>query len=484
MANRSDVTQTPPSSVPNSDQTTDGAIEALHHFVESANNFLAYQAVYTDGAEAKRMLSLKEVEIKEKNETIQRLETTVAVMNHGANKEVARIRLEKAEMEKSKDDLEQTLRQVREEKARAEEQVKKAKAQLDRQNEELDKAEEESNSHKARADALDLRLKLDANAKEQTNDQLRAAEAELEKYIVYRSGLVEFDKNQFRKSMTKIWENTHALVKKYFSMNISPESSEDHEKWMFMASQFLGRRAGSILIPPSNTPAAKLARKAVMLSIFAMIFERFIFTAVDTPLAIANLDSILFDIANEDEEKEALCRSILLSVSSRHSPPNGGFQHYIKEAIDAFGTLVPSKSRVEFRTEAKNLVTAAADCWSKVRSSRQKPIATLDYETFPNRWEDVALPSQKHQQNTEDAEASDPEDQDEVALIAFPAILVRTNDAWEPACPGFLIRYSHMYGAEDEWRREQKKRRFSRSQVPNSLMQGLPSQRGITGAPV
>ena len=244
---------------------------------------------------------------------------------------------------------------------------------------------------------------------------------------------------------------------------------------------FLHSPSGSILIPPTNSSAAKTARIAVMLNVLALVFKDFIFTATPLHLAQAGLDNILSKLADQDEMKEALCRAILLSALSSCPSQDKELQKLVKWIVEAFGTLLSSKPRTEFKSDVKDLMTEATNCWTKSRRSRQKLIATLNYELYPGPWKDFPVPIHKHQRNTKNAEASDPEDQEEVTLIAFPAIIAVSSGTRKTIISGFLIRYSHLYEAEGEWRSKQKKRQFSRSGVPNGIS-GLPSLQGDGGA--
>lgn len=478
-----DPPEVTPASVSQSNQT-DAATEALHRHTQSAKDFLRYQPIYAEGAEAKKTLSLKEAEIRKKNEQIEKLESAIAVWIHGGHKEVTRIKSEKDEIVKEKTNLDIKLQQALKEKGKAEEQAERTKCLLDEQDVESAKLKNEVLMLKDREEALKTNLRKETAAKEDVNDQLSTTRIELEKYAAYRANLINLDLSKFSKGVAKIWERTHTLVKKYFSLDILTESSEEHENWIQQAFGFLHPPSGSILIPPTNSSAAKVARMAVMLNVFALVFVKCIFTVTPPLLAQAGLDNILSEIVDKDDMKEALCRAILLSASSSYPSQDRELQqHFVKWILETFGTLLSSKSRTEFKSDVKDLMTEATNCWIKSRWSRRKLIATLNYESYPGSWRDFPGPSQKHQQNTKNAEASDPEDQEEVTLVAFPAIIAMSSGTWETILPGFLIRYSHLYEAEVEWRSEQKKRRFSRSGVPNGIS-GLPSLRGAGGAMV
>ncbi|KAF2187928.1 hypothetical protein K469DRAFT_769800 [Zopfia rhizophila CBS 207.26] len=246
---------------------TDAPAEALLRLTQSANDFLRYRSIYAEGAEAKKTLSLKEAEIRKRDEKIKELDSAITVMTHGGQKEVIRMKLEKAEIVKENIDLNTKLQQALKEK-------------------------------------------------EDVVNRLRITQTKVEEYATYTANLVNLDLSKFSKDVAKIWEHTHILVKKYFSLDILTESFEEHNKWTQQACSFLHRPSGSILIPLTNSFAAKLARKAVMLNVFTLVFARWIFTATPPPLAQAGLDVILSELIGQDERKEALCRAILLSAPS------------------------------------------------------------------------------------------------------------------------------------------------------------------------
>lgn len=216
-----------------------------------------------------------------------------------------------------------------------------------------------------------------------------------------------------------------------------------------------------------------------MLNVFALVFVQWIFTATPWPLAQAGLDNILSELNYQDERKEALFRAILLSAPSACPSEDREFQRMVKGWLEPFSALLPAKSRTEYKSDVKNLMTEASSCWVKSRCSRQKIIATLDYDSCPESWKDCPVPSHKHQQNIS-GEASDPEDEDEVTFVAFPAIITMQGVTPKTIHHGFLVRFSHLYGAETEWQSEHKNRRFSLSGVPSSLP-GLLPRRGVAG---
>jgi hypothetical protein len=213
-----------------------------------------------------------------------------------------------------------------------------------------------------------------------------------------------------------------------------------------------------------------------MLNVFALVLAQWIFTTTPPLLAQAGLDAILSELTDQDERKELLCRAILISVPSGKPLEHKELQQLAKSFTETSEILLSSKLRTEMKSDVINLIVQASDCWAASRRSHRKLIATLDYESYPDSWTDYPASTHQRRRNSKNIEASDPEDEEEVAYVAFPAILARSKCTWETISPGILMRYSHLREAEDEWRKEQKRRRFPRSGVPNNIS-GLPPSR-------
>ena len=205
-----DPPEVTPASVPQSDQT-DAATEALYRFTESTKDFLKYQPIYVEGAEAKKTLSLKEAEITKKNEQIEKLESAIAIFTHGGNKEVTRIELEKADIAKEKTNLDTELQQALKEKGKAEEQAEKTKCLLDEQDVESAKLKKEVLVLKAREEELKTDLRKETAAKEDMNSQLSTTRIELGKYAAYTADLIDLDLSQLYGTISTMSSRLYCL---------------------------------------------------------------------------------------------------------------------------------------------------------------------------------------------------------------------------------------------------------------------------------
>ena len=199
-----------PASVSQTNQT-DAATEALYRHTQSVKDFLRYQSIYAEGAEAKKTLTLKEAEIRKKNEQIEKLESAIAVYIHGGHKEVTRIKLENAEIAKEKTDLDIKLQQALKEKGKAKEQAEKIKCLLDEQDAESAKLKNEVLVLKAREEALKTNLRKETAAKEDVNDQLSKTQIELEKYVAYRANLVDLDLSKLYGTLSTMFSRLYCL---------------------------------------------------------------------------------------------------------------------------------------------------------------------------------------------------------------------------------------------------------------------------------
>jgi chromosome segregation ATPase len=206
-----DPPEVTPASVSQSNQT-DAATEALHRHTQSAKDFLRYQSIYAEGAEVKKILAIKEAEIRQKNEHIEKLDSAIAVWTHGGHKEVTRIKLEKAEIVKEKTSLDIKLQQALKEKGKVEEQAEKTKCLLDEQNVESAKLKNEVLVLKAREETLKTNLRKETAAKEDVNDQLSTTRVELEKYAAYRANLVDLD-------MSKLYGTTSTVSSRLYCLS-------------------------------------------------------------------------------------------------------------------------------------------------------------------------------------------------------------------------------------------------------------------------
>jgi hypothetical protein len=206
-----------------------------------------------------------------------------------------------------------------------------------------------------------------------------------------------------------------------------------------------------------------------MLNVIAVTLVDCIFTAVPVRLARAGLDDILSAMMKQDPKKEAYFRAMLISESTESSLDEKYIQDRLQWFLDTFGTLATLKARVDMEKDLRRLFAEASRSWMDSRRSHQKVVATFDFESFPNSWKSYSEPHYRREQNAKHSQTSEPDDEDVIAFFAFPAFIVRRDAVEDTVHRGVLIYCSHLREAEHEWRKDQKKRRFSRSGAHHTM---------------
>ncbi|KAJ4285979.1 hypothetical protein N0V90_013545 [Kalmusia sp. IMI 367209] len=451
------------------------AAEALLCFQKSAEDFFRYKHIYTEAVETKKAHLRMQTELREKDNIIQELESAISVFTLGGNKEVNRMKVELAEVRKDNMDQKKRFQQVNSEKRETEAQVEETRQLLAMKAKESARLQIEISELKTKEQTRAARFDAIIAGNKDMASRLSAAKMQLDVYDGYTANLVDLNITKFSRSIARIWECTDALVKKYFSPDVPADSLiENHDQWIQQACSFLRPPSGSILIPSTNSAAAKFARQAVTLNIIAHTLCKWIFTGAPMPFAQAGIDDVLFQLMKQDAKKELLFRAMLISGSAKVSLQEKDIQELVKWFLEAFGTLLRPKARTDMKTDLRKILEDAMNCWTESQRSRHKVVATFDCESYPDSWESYSGATFQHKHNAKHTQISDPEDEDEVAFFAFPAVIVRSSDTVETVHRGLLIYYSHLIEAENEWRKEQKKRRFSRTGVPHNIV-GLPS---------
>jgi hypothetical protein len=211
-----------------------------------------------------------------------------------------------------------------------------------------------------------------------------------------------------------------------------------------------------------------------MLSIIATMLVKWIFTATPLRLARAGLDETLSAMIKEEPEKEALFRAMLISKFTESSMDENDIQKLPQWFLDKFGTMATPKAHTDAKKDLWQLFEEARRSWMGSRQSRQKVVATFDLKSFPNSWKSYPEPRYQRDQNANHSRVSGTDEEDEVAFFAFPAIVVRSDATEKTVHRGVFVCCSQLHEAEHEWHTVQKKRRFSRTGVPHTMINSPP----------
>jgi DNA repair exonuclease SbcCD ATPase subunit len=167
-------------------EQADAATDALVRFHNSAEDFLRYRDVYLEAVRNKKALLRKEVELKEKNERIEKLESAISIINSGGSKEVSRAKVEIAEAKKN-------WQIVTEEKRKTEIAMKEATQSLMKKEKVHAEMRSEVRELKKKVETLAVDFQNEKAAKEDAASRLGAAEIQLGIYTSYTANLVELN---------------------------------------------------------------------------------------------------------------------------------------------------------------------------------------------------------------------------------------------------------------------------------------------------
>jgi hypothetical protein len=211
-----------------------------------------------------------------------------------------------------------------------------------------------------------------------------------------------------------------------------------------------------------------------MLSVIATMLVRWVFTSTPLRLARAGLDKILSAMMKEEPETEALFRAMLMANFTESSLDENDIQELPQWFLDNFGNMAMPKVRADAKKDLRQLFEEARRSWMGSRWSRQRVVATFDLKSFPNSWKSYPEPRCQRDQNAKHTQGSGSDEEDEVAFLAFPAIVVKREATEETVHRGALIYCSQLREAEHEWRTVQRKRRFSRTGVSQTMINSPP----------
>jgi hypothetical protein len=487
-------------------EQAEAATRSLRSFHDSAKDCLKYIDVFAEALETKKALLRTETELHGKVEIIKKLESAISVFILGGNKEVSRVKVENAEANKR-------LELVTREKDRIKAMLNDAQQSLTKKESEHTKLQKEATELKTKSETMAVQLQNEIATNKEAAGRLGAVERQLGIYHSYTANLVQLNTTSLyvtlllcfarleakhlltsSKSIERIWARVDSLVKEYFSRDIPSGLLEVrkiksrvkrgadsiplcqveahvHDEWIQQACSFLRLSSGTIRIPPTNSPAAKFVRQAVVLNIIAQTLLHWIFTAAPLRLAQAGLDDMLLEMMKQDEKKEYLLRAMLISESTETSISEKQMQDHSQSFVDTFGTLLMPKPRTEMKKAFKKLLEEADISWRDSRRTYQKVVATLDFHSFPDLWASYAKPRYQREQSAKQSQTSDLDNDDQVAFLAFPAVILKSKEKETMLHRGVCIYDSDVREAEHEWRKVHKMRRFSSTGAPYTGME-------------
>lgn len=137
---------------------------------------------------------------------------------------------------------------------------------------------------------------------------------------------------------------------------------------------------------PSNTPAAKAIRFALILAVLFREINQRIFQPSYFLAESNNLRQTLEHLAGSNGEKEALCRRVLLSIDqdAERNALKVEIGAVVQRMLSYAGSLFPESQRNIFCIKIEKIVQIAAEAWLPIQRSRQKFTTDFDESFDPD----------------------------------------------------------------------------------------------------
>jgi hypothetical protein len=229
-------------------------------------------------------------------------------------------------------------------------------------------------------------------------------------------------------------------------------------------------KQGTPPLPLRNTDVAKKARMAAALAIIASQLTTRIFTPFYKPTASDDIKELLLALAEEDCQKELMCRSLLLSqwTEEEQSEAEEGLRkEVINTVTKELGFWINDNKMHTFRQELQDLLTDAMRLWRGAQKSTTKFDATVD---------DIGEPGWGILNDLNNGEPPPDSDVKSPILALFPRILIVREVGDDVLFDGIGLRDWQITAAEQELREDmearqpkrRKERKMSNNDAPTS----------------
>ena len=206
-----------------------------------------------------------------------------------------------------------------------------------------------------------------------------------------------------------------------------------------------------IPLPPSNTREAKSMRTTATLAFLARLLYQYVFSSTYLLNDDRQLREILLREAEINEEKETLCRALLLSMlpNEQLEKTEDVVSTVVQEVVRVVQALVPLSTAESLRKTLRPIVEDATKTWWRVQRCKGKLEADLGLEGFPDwEWSTFDIPSD----NTDNSGAQQSGGNDEM-IVVFPRVLLMTQGGYDQVFSGFVLRQAQTIDAAREMER-------------------------------
>ncbi|KAL4787744.1 hypothetical protein BJX76DRAFT_354004 [Aspergillus varians] len=290
----------------------------------------------------------------------------------------------------------------------------------------------------AKSQLSDQKTKTDALEKETIS--MRAAmeknRTQLEKIVSFQINPLTADEDSMMDEFSNLWDYATAEISAVLTQDLDNALLKDKPRW-----EKLRKNNHNIPLLASNTPAAKGLRLALLLGILSREIDKYIFQPNYLTSEPTEMRNILSQLASTDGEKEAFCRSILLSVgqNAQQESLKSRIQSVVENVSSCMCPLLSEMQNVELRRHIGNVVKRAIEVWRPIQCAQSK--YEPDFEPLnwdDNEWVAFNFPSQDAGSSKTDEETPSVN-----LLTIFPRISYVEDHRRHPLTFVIQLRKSH-----------------------------------------
>ncbi|CAI7621460.1 unnamed protein product [Penicillium palitans] len=233
-----------------------------------------------------------------------------------------------------------------------------------------------------------------AAANASMNTELQAAKANMQRLEGFPIQSSDIDENFVVTEFRSLWTSTTSELSPLLDLDVPKDTLKDQKEKPIWEKL---RKTDNILLPPSfplipsNSSAAKAVRFALILAVLFREIDRRIFKPSYFLSESNSLREALGHLAENDGEKEAFCRRILLSIDRRaeHVTQKAEIRAVVQRMSSYTDGLFPEARHDLFCTKIKSIVQNAAEFWLPIQRSQQKFETDFEepFDPDDNEWD-------------------------------------------------------------------------------------------------
>ena len=192
-------------------------------------------------------------------------------------------------------------------------------------------------------------------------------------------------------------------------------------------------------------------RTTAILVFLARLLRRYVFQSTYLLNDDRQLREVLLHEAGINEEKETLCRALLLSMlpNEQLETTEKIISNVVQEVVGVVQTLVPLSTAEPLRKTLRPIVEDATKTWWRMQRCKGRLEADVGLEGFPDwEWNTIDI----FPDNTDNSSLQQSGGNDEMVVV-FPRVFLMAQDGYDPVFPGFVLRQAQTIDAVREMER-------------------------------